>query len=104
MADVTVTPATLETLAKNQETAAKTAQTAADDLNGTGSDCWISHGVISGGSNGAISAIEGLRKAAGTALATASNTMAAKLRTASKAYTGVDGELAGNLNKQMVDK
>jgi hypothetical protein len=104
MANVLVTPATLETLAKNQEAAVKDAQAAADAMNGTGTDCWVSHGVISGSSNGAFNTIEGIRKAAGTALANASNLMAAKLRTAKKAYEGVDAELAGNLNRQMLDK
>jgi hypothetical protein len=104
MADLLLDPSTLETLATNQEAAAKDAQAGADALNGTGGNCWLTHGVISGASNGAFVTIEDIRKAAGTALANASNKMAAKLRTAKKAYEGVDGELAANLNKQMLDK
>lgn len=102
--NMTVTPATLETLAKNQEAAAKDAQAGAEAMNGTGSNCWLNHGVISGSSNGAFDTIEGIRKAAGNALANASNKMAAKLRTAKAAYSGVDSDLAGNLDKQMLDK
>jgi hypothetical protein len=104
MADVLVTPSTLETLAKNQEAAVKDAQQAAEAMNGVGTDCWVSHGVISGASNGGFNSIESIRKAAGNAIANASNLMAAKLRTAKKAYEGVDSELAGNLNKQLLDK
>lgn len=104
MTDVTVSPTTLETLAKNQESAAKDATAAAGDVDGTGSNCWLNHGVMSGCSNGAFDTIEGVRKAAGNALANASLSMAAKLRTAKKAYDGVDGELAQGLDKQMLDK
>ncbi|OBG75005.1 hypothetical protein A5714_06820 [Mycobacterium sp. E2462] len=99
-----VSPSILETLARNQTDAAKDAQAAADAVSGTGSDCWVTHGVISGSSNGAFDAIETSRKAAGSALANASSGLAAKLRAAKQAYEGVDGELADNLNKQMLDK
>ena len=47
---------------------------------------------------------EDIRKAAGMSLANGSRTLAAKLLAAREAYTGVDSELAGNLNKQMLDK
>ena len=103
MADLLVSPTILETLAKNQTDAAKDAQAAADALSGTGSDCWVSHGVISGSSNGAFSTIEDTRQAAGSALADASSLLAAKLRAAKQAYEGVDGELGENLNKQILD-
>ena len=104
MADLLIDPAKLETLAKNHEDAADVAKSAANDLAGTGNDCWITHGVISGSSDGAFSTIEGIRQAAGLALSDASRSMAAKLRAAKHAYEGVDSELGGNLNKQMVDK
>jgi hypothetical protein len=103
MADLLISPRILETLAKNQTDAAKYAQAAADALDGTGSDCWVSHGVISGTSNGAFDTIEGIRKVAGTALADGSIGLGAKLRAAKLAYEGVDGELKDNLNKQMLD-
>lgn len=99
-----VSPATLETLAKNQTDAAGYAQAGADALSGTGKDCWISHGVISGSSNGAFDTIETIRQAAGTAFVNASLGLAAKLRAAEAAYEGVDGELADNLDSQMLDK
>jgi len=104
MADLLLYPSILETLAKNQDSAANDAEAAANALNGTGSNCWLTHGVISGASNGGFSTVEDTRKAAVMALATASRGQAAKLRTAKEAYTGVDSELAGNLNKQMLDK
>lgn len=98
-----VSPTTLETLARNQTDAAGYAQAGADALSGTGKDCWISHGVISGSSNGAFDTIEQIRRASGTAFADASLGLAAKLRAAAVAYEGVDGELADNLDSQMVD-
>lgn len=104
MADLLVSPAILETLATKQEAAQKDAQAGADALNGTGSNCWLTHGVISGCSDGGFSTIEGVRKKAGEALGNASLLLAAKLRTAKKAYEGVDSELAGNLRKQLLDK
>lgn len=104
MADLLLDPSKLEALARYQEAAAKDAEAAAGDLNGTGSSCWVSHGVISGSSNGAFSTIEDIRQAAGLALANGSKGFAAKLRAAKLAYEGVDGELAGNLNKQMLDR
>jgi hypothetical protein len=104
MADLLVSPAILEMLAGRQTDAAKDAQAAADALSGLGSDCWVSHGVISGCSNGGFSTVESIRQAAGSAIAGASTGLAAKLRTAKKAYEGVDGELATGLNKQMLDK
>ena|SRR5271156_3275956 len=104
MADLLVSPTTLTTLADKQDAAATHAQAAADAMSGTGSDCWVSHGVISGSSNGAFSTVEDIRQAAGSALADGSKGLAAKLRAARLAYDGVDGELAGNLNKQMLDR
>jgi hypothetical protein len=104
MADLLISPSILTKLADSQDAAAKDAQAAADALNGTGTDCWISHGVISGSSDGAFSTVEGIRKAAGTALADGSKGLAAKLRAAKQAYEGVDGELSQNLNKQMLDR
>jgi hypothetical protein len=104
MANLLVSPAILETLATKQEAAQKDAQAGADALNGTGSNCWLNHGVISGCSNGGFDTIEGIRKAAGKALGDASLLLASKLRTAKAAYEGVDSELAGNLNKQLLDR
>jgi hypothetical protein len=104
MADLLLSPATPETLATRQEAAQKDAQAAADALNGTGRNCWLTHGVISGCSDGAFDTIEGIRKTAGAALGNASLLLAAKLRTAKKAYEGVDSELAANLHKQMLDR
>jgi ESX secretion-associated protein EspC/F len=104
MADLLLYPDILKTLSDRQIAASDYAVQGANALNGTGSNCWLTHGVISGCSNGAFSSIEDIRKAAGMALAKASTDMAAKLLTAKAAYTGVDSELAGNLHKQMVDK
>lgn len=104
MTELNLSPTILRTLANSQTTAAPYAQAGADALNGLGSDCWISHGVISGASNGALDTIEGIRKAAGTAFSDASLGLAAKLTAADRAYEGVDSELADNLDAQMVDR
>ena len=104
MADLLLSPGTLKTLADRQTEAAKDAEAGAGALNGTGGNCWLTHGVISGCSNSGFDTIEGIRKAAGVSLANGSRTLAAKLLAAREAYTGVDSELAGNLNKQMLDR
>jgi Excreted virulence factor EspC, type VII ESX diderm len=104
MPDLLLSPTILDTLAKAQTAAAPDAQAAASALSGLGRKCWVSHGVISGMSNSAISSIESTRQATGSALAQASVQLAAKLEAAQKAYQSVDEELAGNLNKQMLDK
>jgi len=48
MADLLLDPSTLKTLADRQTDAAKDAEAAANALNGTGGNCWLTHGVISG--------------------------------------------------------
>ncbi|MHA7652237.1 type VII secretion target [Mycobacterium sp. ML4] len=104
MTELTVSPTILATLARNQTDAAAYAQAGADALSGTGKDCWVSHGVISGASNVAFDTIEGIRQATGTAFADASLGLAAKLQAADAAYGGVDEELADNLQSQMRDR
>jgi Excreted virulence factor EspC, type VII ESX diderm len=103
MADLLISPRILETLAKAQIDAAEYAGAGAGALSGIGTDCWVTHGVISGPSDGGFGTVEDIRKAAGTALADASIRFAAKLRAAKQAYEGVDGELSDNLDKQMLD-
>jgi hypothetical protein len=106
MADLLLNPAILTTLANNQEAAAKNAEAAANDLNGIAVDCQVSHGAVPGcamASNGLVT-LEGIRQAACNELVNGSKNLAAKLRTARQAYEGVDGELADNLNKQMLDR
>lgn len=104
MTELNVSASTLKTLANSQTTASSYAKAGADAVGGIGSDCWISHGVISGASNGAFSTVEEIRKAAGTAFSDASLGLAAKLTAAERAYEGVDEELADNLDSQMVDR
>jgi hypothetical protein len=105
MADLLLNPSTLTALANSQEAAAKHAEAAANDLNGTASDCRITHGAIGCPlAAGGLDSIEEIRRVAGQALADGSKHLAAKLRAAREAYQGVDGELAGNLNKQMLDR
>jgi Excreted virulence factor EspC, type VII ESX diderm len=104
MANLTVTPEYLEKIAKRQDEAASEAAGAASAAAGTGSACWLTHGVISGSSNSSIGDTESARQAAGNAIKQASVDLATKLRTAKETYTAVDSELGGNLDKQVLSK
>jgi hypothetical protein len=104
MANLSVTPDYLDKLAKRQDDAAGAAAEAASTATGVGTACWITHGVISGSSNGAFGTAADARKAAGDTIRKASADLAAKLRTAKITYEGVDDDLGGNLDKQMLSK
>ncbi|MBO0677341.1 ESX-1 secretion-associated protein [Mycolicibacterium sp. S2-37] len=104
MANLTVTPDYLEKLAKKQDDAVTEAGGAAGAASGTGTSCWINHGVISGASNSSISTAEDSRAAAGKTISQACSDLAAKLRVARQAYASVDAELGGNLDKQVLSK
>lgn len=103
-AELSVNPEHLEELAEEQTEAAKSAGEAASAANGTGQSCWITHGVISGSSNGAFTTVGEARYAAGKSIAQASSDLAAKLLTASQTYTGVDADISGNLNQQVLPR
>jgi uncharacterized protein YukE len=104
MANLEVTPGYLDKLAGKQDTAATEAAGAAMAAAGVGTSCWITHGVISGSSNGAFDTAEEARAAAGNTIAQASVNLAAKLRTGSKTYAAVDDEVSGNINKQVLPR
>jgi uncharacterized protein YukE len=104
MANLDVTPEYLEKLAKKQDDAATEASAAAAAADGTGTWCWVNHGVISGASNSAFGGAESARSAAGKALRQASVDLAAKLRTAKETYTGVDDDLSKPVDKQVLPK
>lgn len=104
MASMNVTADYLEKLAKKQDDAATEAAAAASAADGTGTSCWLTHGVISGASNSAIGGVESARSSAGKALRQASVDLAAKLRTAKEVYAGVDDDLSKNVDKQVLPK
>jgi hypothetical protein len=104
MARLNVTAEYLEKLAKKQDDAASEASGAASAADGTGTWCWVNHGVISGASNSAFGGAESARSAAGKAIRQASVDLAAKLRTAKEAYSGVDEDLSKNVTKQVLPK
>ncbi len=104
MAELTVTPDYLEKIAKRQDDAAAEASGAATAHSGVGSNCWLTHGVISGPSNLAVSTAEEACTAATNTCKKACADLAAKLRTARQAYAGVDAELGGNMDKQVLAK
>lgn len=104
MANLSVTPEYLDKLAKKQDDAASAAAEAASTATGVSTSCWLTHGVISGSSNGAFGTTADARKAAGETIRDAAADLAAKLRTAKITYQGVDEELGGNLDKQILSK
>lgn len=104
MANLSVTPEYLDKLAKKQDDAASAAAEAATTATGVSTSCWVTHGVISGSSNGAFGTTADARKAAGETLQKASADLAGKLRTAKLTYQGVDEDLSENLDKQILPK
>ena len=104
MTNLNVTPTYLETLAAKHDSAAGEAATAAAAAAGTGTMCWVNHGVISGASNVAVGAAESARAAAGNAIRQAVVDLAAKLRTAKETYSGVDADLSKTLDGQVTQK
>jgi len=65
---------------------------------------WVSHGVFSGWSDGAVAGAEPIRKAAGESMKKAAQNLAAKLRAAKETYQAVDEEQSQNLNTQVLDR
>jgi Excreted virulence factor EspC, type VII ESX diderm len=104
VANLAVTPGYLEKLATKQDEASKKAGEAAGAASDTEWKVWLTHGVISGISNGAFSTAEGVRRSAGANISRAASDLAAKLRTASQTYESVDEELRGNIDKQVLPK
>jgi Excreted virulence factor EspC, type VII ESX diderm len=101
---ITVDPAHLESLAVKQDQASGKAGQAVGAASEFGWQLWVTHGVISGISNGAIELAAGQRRGACQNIATAAHDLAAKLRTAKQTYEGVDQDLSGNLDKQMLER
>ena len=101
---VSVSPDYLKLLASKQDSAKEKAAGAAKAGDGIGSMVWISHGVFSGWSDGAMVGLEPMRKAAGEVMKNAANELAAKLRAAAETYESVDQELKANLDTQMLDR
>jgi hypothetical protein len=99
-----VTPANLEKYALKQDAASTKAGEAAGATSGLGGLAWLSHGLISGVSNGKITDTEKVRSAACGKISAAAHSLAEKLRAAKLAYQGVDAQLSANINKQMLDK
>jgi hypothetical protein len=104
MANLNVDPRDLEDLAKKQDDAATEAGGAATAHAGLSTNCWVTHGVISGPSNAVLNSVEEARKAAGTTIANAAGDLAGKLRTAKQVYGGVDEDLGGNIDSQVLSR
>ncbi|MCV7429652.1 ESX-1 secretion-associated protein [Mycobacterium montefiorense] len=103
MATLSVDEKYLEQLATKQGQAATKAQEAASAASNTATAVWVTHGVISGSSNGAFVTAENQRRGAGRNIGQHASDLAAKLRAAKQTYEGVDEDLSANLNKQMLD-
>ncbi|MEE6136356.1 type VII secretion target [Mycobacterium sp. 050128] len=104
MMNLNVDPTHLANLAKRQDAVAATAVNAAKTTDTVAQWLWITHGVISWGSNIAGGGLVNQRRAAGLALAKAAADLSAKLRAAEETYQGVDGELRENLDDQAQPK
>lgn len=102
MANLNVSASYLEGLARELDKAAEEADGAASAADGIATNCWLTHGVMSGSSNGEIQKVENRRKSAGKAIRQGCVDLAAKLRTAKAAYTGVDEDLSKNMNTQVL--
>ncbi len=103
MARLAVDPRYLEQLAGKQAQASTKAEEAATAASNTETAVWVTHGVISGTSNSAFVTAEKQRRGAGQNIRQHASDLAAKLRVAKQTYEGVDEELSGNLDKQMLD-
>lgn len=101
MADLTVTPGYLETLAAKQDEAASAAGNAAEAAKEFETEIWVSHGVVSQASNHAFSEAVDARRSAGEAMKKASTNLAAKLRAAEAVYHGTDEQASSAIEQQM---
>jgi Excreted virulence factor EspC, type VII ESX diderm len=104
MADLVYSPGYLEKLAKKQDDGAGKTREAATATKGIETAVWVTHGVISGVSNGSFTAAEEARRSACNSVASAISDLAAALRTAEITYQGVDADLGENLNTQVHSK
>jgi ESX secretion-associated protein EspC/F len=104
MSTLGVKPGHLEELAKDQDTASAKSKQAAGAASKIESSVWVTHGVISGVSNTSFTNAERARSAAGGNIAATSADLAAKLRTAARAYEGVDSDLSANVDKQILPR
>lgn len=104
MANLQVDPRYLEELAKKQDGAAEKSGEAKGATSGVETAVWVTHGVISGASNTAFTAVEKTRRAAAGNIEQASKDLAAKLRAAGVTYTGVDEDVSVNIAKQVLDR
>lgn len=90
-----------EKLAGYQRDAAAEATAGAGATSEAEWDCWWTHGLISGTSNGQAGVTEGARRNAALAVAKASDRLATWLDTAAIVYTAVENDLEANLKAQM---
>ena len=102
MAELTVTSEYLKELATKQDSASTEAGDAALATSKITAAVWVTHGVLSGASNSAFSDAESLRREASQNISAACHDLAAKLRAAEDAYTGVDDDLGDSLDKQVL--
>src|SRR5258707_3262143 len=101
MARLNVDEKYLEQLATKQGRAAIKAEEAASAASNTETAVWVTHGVISGSSNGAFVTAEKQRRGAGQNIRQHAADLAAKLRVAKQTYEGVDQDFICNINKHM---
>lgn len=94
MSGITVDPNELEELARYQKQAAAKAKVGANRTDDLDTSLWLTHGVISGNSTGALASLEKDRQAAGYAIHDACLRLAASLHAAADVYEDIDRRLA----------
>lgn len=100
--DLSVETAHLSTLAAKQDNAATKEDSATAAATNIGSALWVSHGVVCGASNTAVSEAEEARRAAGEAMQKTSASLSERLRTARSLYESTDENSAESIAKQAV--
>ncbi len=104
MAVLTITPGYLAKLAKLQDQASEKSGLAAASAFEISKDLWVTHGVISGHSNNAVTNAEAVRRAAGEALKKVATALAVTLRAADDAYQSTDEQADKTIAHQVLDR
>lgn len=99
--ELRVTSQYLRELADKQDLAAGQIGSAGKAARGIGTKLWVTHGVVCGATNEAVTHAEAARRAAAHAMRGVSTDLAAKLRDAARHYDGTDVEAATNLDDQV---
>jgi hypothetical protein len=102
MSDLEVTPNLLNKLATIDQQTSDNIGSAAKVATGISTDVWVTHGVICGDSNKALTDAESARRSLVEAMQTFAHDLATKLDTAAVAYVSTDEQVAKAIDKQVL--